>query len=95
MRTRSPLKYWLYRAPSAPYCQLIMDPRIQVVVPSLTIITMALLLASNPGGWLEIVYILVLVAAVVWINVLHFRLGRSTGAPSEVDQNKAGTRRAV
>ena len=52
----------------------------QVVAPSLVIVTMGLLLASDNEGWRAVLYLAVLIAAVAWINVLHFRAGRPSGS---------------
>ena len=72
-----------------------MDTRIQVVVPSLTALTMGLLLAGDSEGWLKIVYLVVLAAALVWINVLHFRTGRSPEVNGQEASEAVTSRRAV
>ena len=72
-----------------------MDTRIQVVVPSLTALTMGLLLAGDSEGWLEVMYLVVLAASLVWINVLHFRTGRSPEVSRQEATEAVTGRRAV
>ena len=72
-----------------------MDTRIQVVVPSLVALTMGLLLAGEGDGWRDVLYLVVLVAALVWINVLHFRAGRAPDPVGGGASKAAPRRRAV
>ena len=71
-----------------------MDQRIHVVIPSLTIVTMALLLSTSDGGWLDIACLLIIAASVVWINVLHFRAARPSeaGEPADSEKTRAAAR---